>query len=64
MPPSKKRICFFSSDPLESIRINFTPGFKNASSLILCFKILKLKSIFEKVLFDGRNVTVLPVRKF
>ena len=61
MPPSYLKFNSFVFDDLLSFNTIFTPVFKKANSLSLFSTILKLKSMFLKVLVDGRNVISVPV---
>ena len=61
IPPSYLKFNSFVSDDLLSFRVILTPVFKKANSLNLFSTVLKLKSMFLKVLFDGRKVIEVPV---
>ena len=63
MPPSYLSSITFSFVDLLSIKLIFTPVFKNASSRSLFSIVLKLNSILVKVSDEGKKVIFVPVVK-
>ena len=61
IPPSYLKFSSFVFEALLSFRIILTPVFKKANSLNLFSTVPKLKSIFLKVLVEGRKVISVPV---
>ena len=62
IPPVYLKFNSLISEDLLSFRTILTPVFKKANSLNLFSTILNLKSIFLKILFEGRNVMDVPVK--